>query len=124
MSLKFDNIEIDQDRIATDQMVYLIKIMKLAKKSGIKKGYSKAKDELEGEIFRLKENIELLENKNKESHSANVWEQIGYNKSKKEFKKKIDELKFTGEEMKTDTEEDIMEKERIMDEEIEADDMC
>jgi hypothetical protein len=38
MNLKFDNIKIDTSRIATDQMVYLIKLMKMAKKSGIKKG--------------------------------------------------------------------------------------
>jgi hypothetical protein len=37
MKIKGFNIEIDESRIATDQMVYLVKLMKLAKERGIKK---------------------------------------------------------------------------------------
>jgi hypothetical protein len=37
--MKGFNIKIDESRIATDQMVYLVKLMKLAKEKGFEEGY-------------------------------------------------------------------------------------
>jgi hypothetical protein len=36
---EFKNIEVDESRIATDQMVYLVKLMKMAKEKGFEEGY-------------------------------------------------------------------------------------
>lgn len=47
MKFKGFNIEIDEKRIATDQMVYLVKLMKMAKESGKKEMLEKCVHKIE-----------------------------------------------------------------------------
>jgi hypothetical protein len=65
MKIKGFNIEIDESRIATDQMVYLVKLMKLAKEKGFEEGYKSGLKQ-RADVMKKKWKDEVQEERRKE----------------------------------------------------------